>query len=145
MQCPNCDHGAEDSEFGSPAKCPSCGVYYEKALAHRRRVEASANQAADKDASDQPSVSDKLMRGLIGAKLAVEAGRMGRNKREREVADRLDPKSAQAVVVVDLRMNFWSMVWFMVKWAIAAIPALLILAMMFVFAVSFVGELGRYR
>lgn len=33
----------------------------------------------------------------------------------------------QEVVVVDVRIPFWSMVWLMVKWALAAIPALLIL------------------
>lgn len=31
------------------------------------------------------------------------------------------------VVVVDIRMKFWSMVFFMVKWVIASIPALIIL------------------
>lgn len=35
---------------------------------------------------------------------------------------------ATRVVVTDIRMPFWSMVRFMVKWAIAAIPALIILA-----------------
>lgn len=33
----------------------------------------------------------------------------------------------QRVVVSDIRMPFWSMVIFMVKWAIAAIPALVVL------------------
>ena len=33
----------------------------------------------------------------------------------------------QGVVVTDIRMPFWSMVVFMVKWAIAAIPAMIIL------------------
>lgn len=37
----------------------------------------------------------------------------------------MEPESR--VVVTDLKMPFWSMVVFMVKWAIAAIPALLIL------------------
>jgi hypothetical protein len=31
------------------------------------------------------------------------------------------------VTIVDIKMPFWSMVIFMVKWAIAAIPAILIL------------------
>lgn len=35
--------------------------------------------------------------------------------------------SLNEVVVVDIRMKFWSMVFFMVKWVIASIPALLIL------------------
>ena len=32
------------------------------------------------------------------------------------------------VVVTDIRMPFWSMVVFMIKWAVAAIPAFIILA-----------------
>jgi len=39
----------------------------------------------------------------------------------------VDDTNKQAVVVTDIRMPFFSMVIFMVKWAIAAIPALLIL------------------
>ena len=34
------------------------------------------------------------------------------------------------IVVTDIRMPFWSMVFFMVKWAIAAIPAILILTLL---------------
>jgi len=34
------------------------------------------------------------------------------------------------VVVTDIKMPFWSMVFFMVKWAIAAIPALIILVLL---------------
>ena len=39
-----------------------------------------------------------------------------------------DSQQSQHVVVTDIRMPFWSMVFFMVKWALAAIPALLLLA-----------------
>lgn len=38
-----------------------------------------------------------------------------------------DHRGAAPVVVVDVHMGFSSMVWFMVKWAIASIPALIIL------------------
>ena len=34
------------------------------------------------------------------------------------------------VVVIDVRMPFWSMVVFMVKWSIAAIPAIIILVVL---------------
>lgn len=37
------------------------------------------------------------------------------------------------VVVTDLHMPFGSMVTFMVKWSLAAIPAIIILAFLFVF------------
>ena len=50
-----------------------------------------------------------------------------------------DETNKQAVVVTDIRMPFFSMVIFMVKWAIAAIPALLILI---VFGVLTWGMLG---
>lgn len=36
--------------------------------------------------------------------------------------------TGQPVIVVDIQMRFWSMVVFMVKWAFAAIPALIIIA-----------------
>lgn len=38
-----------------------------------------------------------------------------------------DEPRPQEVVVTDVAMPFWSMVTFMVKWAIASIPAFLIL------------------
>lgn len=50
---------------------------------------------------------------------------------------------AQPVVVVDLRMSFMSMVWFMVKWAVAAIPALIILFFISAFLMGLIGGLGR--
>ena len=42
----------------------------------------------------------------------------------------------EAVVVADIRMPFASMVVFMVKWSIAAIPAVLILVLCVTFAAS---------
>jgi len=37
----------------------------------------------------------------------------------------------QEVVVTDIRMSFWSMVVFMVKWALASVPAVFILVVIF--------------
>ena len=37
-----------------------------------------------------------------------------------------EPTSTRNVVVTDIHMPFWSMVTFMVKWAIASIPALIL-------------------
>jgi hypothetical protein len=36
-------------------------------------------------------------------------------------------ETRQAVIITDIRIPFWSMVILMVKWAIAAIPAVIIL------------------
>ena len=43
------------------------------------------------------------------------------------------------VTVVDIKMPFWSMVVFMVKWAIASIPAILILAVLGMLLVGVFG------
>lgn len=45
----------------------------------------------------------------------------------------------QEVVVTDIRMSFGSMVVFMVKWAIAAIPALIILLVIGAIAAGILG------
>jgi hypothetical protein len=61
----------------------------------------------------------------------------------------MDP-NAERVVVTDVKMPFWSMVVFMVKWAIASIPAFFILAIIwFLVAALFSGIghmmiMGRY-
>ena len=45
------------------------------------------------------------------------------------------------VTVVDIKMPFWSMVVFMVKWAIASIPAILILVVLGAMLAAFLGGL----
>lgn len=49
------------------------------------------------------------------------------------------------VVVSDIHMSFWSMVVFLVKGAFAAIPALLIVAMVWVFLLSTIAGFFKYR
>jgi hypothetical protein len=49
----------------------------------------------------------------------------------------------QEIIVTDIRMSFVSMVVFMIKWVIAAIPALLILSVLFGLAsMLFAGFMG---
>lgn len=45
------------------------------------------------------------------------------------------------VTVLDIKMPFWSMVIFMIKFAIAAIPAILILAVLGAILTGFLGVL----
>lgn len=49
----------------------------------------------------------------------------------------------QEVVVTDIRMSFWSMVVFMVKWALASIPALFILVLIFYLAAVLLHTVPR--
>ncbi|MBK3797540.1 hypothetical protein CXF92_18525 [Pseudomonas sp. Choline-3u-10] len=48
---------------------------------------------------------------------------------------------AQPVVVVDVNMSFGAMVRFMVKWALAAVPAAIILVILFWGVTSFLSFL----
>lgn len=52
-----------------------------------------------------------------------------------------DETNKQAVVVTDIRMPFFSMVIFMVKWAIAAIPALCVLIVFGILTWAMLGGL----
>lgn len=42
---------------------------------------------------------------------------------------------AQQVVITDIKMPFFSMVWFMIKWVFALIPALILIAVLILAAV----------
>lgn len=55
----------------------------------------------------------------------------------------LDQENSQRVIVQDIHMPFLSMVVFMVKWAIAAIPAFLILIILGVLTSGIVGGFLR--
>ncbi len=56
----------------------------------------------------------------------------------------MDEDKTQNVVVTDIQMPFMSMVVFMVKWVIAAIPAMMILAMLgALFTCVFGGFMSR--
>jgi hypothetical protein len=114
MQCPKCKYEPTMSEMQrSPDDCVACGVNY-------KWFESSlANQA-----------NEERARAAQLAGMAAEV---------REVADAY--RGAQPVVVIDVRMSFWSMVRFMIKWAIATIPAVIILFMLFVGLTSFFGGL----
>jgi hypothetical protein len=140
MQCPSCEHEATEAEFGQPAKCPACGVYYHKALANKQRIERKAREPEcepDPEISE-PSLGAKLKRGVDGAIRAVEEGRGERLQQQAAARALLSKGQAAPVAVVDLQMPFSSMVWFMVKWVIASIPALIILMLIGWMAAGFI-------
>lgn len=140
MQCPNCSHTDTPQAFSNPAKCPSCGVYYEKALANQVRKEARAASETSAASSAESGAGKASI--LATVKESVKEGRANRAAAEVVAQQRRAPTSAQPVVIVDFNMSFWSMVQFMVKWALAAIPAALILILIFWGLVSIFGLFG---
>lgn len=56
-----------------------------------------------------------------------------------------EPDDTQKVIVVDLQMPFFSIVVLMVKWALASIPAIIILAFIFSMTTGLMGGMfARY-
>lgn len=120
MDCPKCGYEPTMGEqAANTGVCPSCGVVYAK-------VKSSSMSA---DASDRPG-------GFAGAKAAVTAKRKERS--EQEGLAGLRRAAPGFVSVTDINMPFWSMVQFMVKLALASIPALIILMILFAGFTSFI-------
>jgi len=53
MQCPACNHSADDGSFGQPAKCPNCGAFYDKAVIARAKKAELLYQAAEREQRKQ--------------------------------------------------------------------------------------------
>lgn len=62
-------------------------------------------------------------------------------RRLQAIAEQPATPRPQEVTVVDFRMPFMAMVWFMVKWAFASIPALIIVFLAVIALLSFFGGL----
>ena len=114
MQCPKCRYEPTMSEISaSPGDCVKCGINY---IGHANAVsEARAQRQA---AAVTPAIGTVVKKALAGY------------------------EGAQAVVVLDLQMSFNSMVWFMVKWVLASIPALIVLAVIVFIAATASGVVG---
>jgi hypothetical protein len=119
MQCPACNHIPLAGNQPDPNSCPKCGVSYAEALAARKKNKSDDGPGAwDRSA---PLSADSAQRIQAQAPTESPAGRAAVRGIQRQYP------GAQPVVVVDFQMSFNSMVWFMVKAAIASIPALIIL------------------
>lgn len=131
MQCPKCHYEPTMAEMQrSPNDCVKCGINYEVHARHLAGI--AAEKAAEEAAIDARAKEIALERRMATAKLAPGV---------RRAVEGLE--GSQPVVVVDINMGFFSMVKFMVKFAIAAIPAALIL--MFLAYVVIPGFLGAIR
>lgn len=131
MKCPNCEFIDKDEAFGDPATCPKCGAIYEKAL----RVRQLRDQVdAQRSAKIQTNPASSALKG----KLENAAGAVADGRRNREVieTEKTKKRERQMVIVADIDMPFMSMVSFMIKWGIAAIPAMAVLFILYWGAIS---------
>lgn len=47
------------------------------------------------------------------------------------------------IIITDIKMPFWSMVRFMIKWALASIPAIFVLTLIGIIISIFIASIGR--
>lgn len=120
MKCPKCGHEPTLKQIqDSPEDCTQCGVNFAK---YRQIQARDAEEAAQKKAATAAiAKASPVVRTAL-----------------------YEYPGAQPVVVVDLKMSFWSMVVFMVKWAIAAIPAVIILALIWLLCASLISAIPAY-
>lgn len=115
MRCPECGHTPTPEEHADPTRCPACGIYYHKALAAQVRKLEAENKEMDSllaHGRQKPPTAPPPQQQVVQHASAMYPG-------------------AQPVVVLDVNMGFGSMVVFMIKWVLASIPAILILAVIF--------------
>jgi hypothetical protein len=117
IECDECNHSVSINAI----RCPNCGA--------------------------PPEIFDPLHSTREGVKTTEETGRLDSNTnleqrnaspRAKGVTQVMGKKGIAGVEVTDISMSFWSMVVFMVKWAIASIPALIILGALSLFVYAFI-------
>lgn len=129
-QCPACQYELTLKEqMAKTGKCPACDIYFHKwqAQLRERKAQAAAEAKAAQRAAPPPPPGNPPASFRLTAD-PVKVATQG-----------LD--GVQPVVVVDIHMRFWSMVVFMVKAALAAIPAMIILVVFFMSIGTFLGSL----
>lgn len=123
QQCPACKYELTMTEqTANEGKCPSCGIYFAKYQARMRR------ESGEPGATDEPSPAAPVRPVASVAQSAQDF----RN---------LPIRGPVPVVVTDIEMRFGSMVVFMVKWALAAIPAMIILTALAVIMFVMMGAM----
>ncbi len=75
---------------------------------------------------------------MFCARIYPQSNNALKEKMEIETNQKDLAEKSSRVKITDINMPFWSMVIFMVKWAIASIPAIIILMLLFMFFGGFV-------
>ena len=123
IQCPKCKSQLEVEAIGDFVSCPSCYVEF--------NVEES-----QKFTESEPYIPPVLENPPVLDNTPVP-------KPSSVLTMPVRTNEPNYVIVTDIRMNFGSMVEFMVKWVLASIPALIILAMIFFLFSAVLGISGK--
>lgn len=108
-------------------QCSFCGYEY---TMREMQADAPCPKCAEQKAIEDRAAEIRAEKRVADAALAPHV---------KKVMD--DYRGARPVVILDINMSFNSMVWFMVKWVIASIPAMIILVVLFFLLSAFFGGL----
>lgn len=136
VTCPKCGYVRQPGDRAPDYECPRCGVVYAKVRPPPppapRPDPAPPETVAPPPA--QPQVRPAIFQGKLkacpdcGGDISTEAATCPHCGCPVLLPLELPPAP---VVVVDFQMTFGSMVNFMLKWALASIPAFIILVLFF--------------
>ncbi|SEI17220.1 hypothetical protein [Pseudomonas asplenii] len=124
MKCPNCEHIPEPGETEDHSRCPKCHVFYHKSLAKRLELAEATNQQQAEELRNARAAHEIRGKYIEELKQSTEKPKPVVSYQVKEGLG--EYQGATPVVVLDFKMNFYSMIWFMVKLSIASIPALII-------------------
>jgi hypothetical protein len=133
FDCPSCSHRLRvpDEAAGRKGKCPGCGERVaipgesEDSAAIR---DAFSFAAAPEPVSPRVAVPDDLEPAAVLTPVGSPAASTPAFDAKTTPRPTKAETEPMRVVVVDFNMTFDSMLMFMIKWALAAIPAFIILA-----------------
>lgn len=146
MKCAKCGYEWQPNDRSTSGECPRCGETYrnpsrpsgvlsdeefeQAQLRARARLE---QEAARLEAASRPVQRNALVAcvdcdGQV-SRLAVVCPHCGRPF----------GNGRHPIDVMNIRMEFEAMVWFIVKWALASIPAMIILLILFFAVVKLLG------
>lgn len=169
--CPKCAYIRQPGDTAPDYECPNCGVVYEKFRQHlaqkaareaeemrireeevRKRIAAEEEDERQAAALEAQRIKDQKAAALFeaqnrGLRMMNCPDCEGRISRKAVTCPHcgspFEPDAIASVSVSDIRMSFVSMVVFMVKWTIAALPAALILSIIVLSVIAAFGELIR--
>ena len=129
IKCPRCKSQLEVDAIGDFVACFHC------------RLEFTVDESTvDKSTVDQPKM-DETKKGKLLNTVLSDNQNISKPISVLTMPGRTNEPTY--VIVTDIRMNFSSMVEFMVKWVFASIPALIILGMFFGLVAIVLGAFGR--
>ena len=129
IKCTRCKSDLEVDAIGDFVACFHCSLEF--------TVDEST---VDKSTVDQPKMDETKKGKLLNT---VLSDNQNISKPISILTMPVRTNEPTYVIVTDIRMNFSSMVEFMVKWVFASIPALIILGMFFGLVAIVLGAFGR--